>query len=82
MFTLMAATAVSNGHSLSGGLLIGFIVALFLIILLIGKLFKLIFHHPFISLILFLIGGFAIFKFAIYGRILEHLVAMPFGLFF
>lgn len=69
MQTLALAATGTSGHSLSGGIIIGAIVALLVILFLIVKLFGLILRHPFISILLFAISGFAIFKFALAGII-------------
>ncbi|WNX21765.1 hypothetical protein RWA18_12055 [Lacticaseibacillus paracasei] len=51
-----------NGHTLTGAILIGAVVAVIIILFLVIKLLGAILRHPFISLILFALGGFAIFK--------------------
>lgn len=58
-----------NGHTLTGAILIGAVVAVIIILFLVIKLLGAILRHPFISLILFALGGFAIFKFALVGII-------------
>lgn len=75
---LMATTLPQT--SFGSATLIGGIVALFLIIFLIIKLFGLILRHPFITILIFLFSGFAVFKFALAGIIgLGALAAVAIG---
>ncbi|ERL66622.1 hypothetical protein [Schleiferilactobacillus shenzhenensis] len=71
----LAAPLIAKEHSVGGAVAIGALVGIVLIIWLIIKLFGAILRHPFISIILFAIGGFAIFKFALGGIIALGAVA-------
>ncbi|GAF39792.1 hypothetical protein FC83_GL001356 [Agrilactobacillus composti DSM 18527 = JCM 14202] len=72
---LATAATNGNGHSLGGAVMIGAIVALVLILFLIVKLFGLILRHPFISIGLFALGGFTVFKFALSGILILGVIA-------
>ena len=65
----LAAPIVAKEHSIGGAIAIGAWVAIVLIVFLIIKLFGMILRHPIISILLFAVGGFAIFKFALAGII-------------
>lgn len=66
----LAFAAIGNStHSFSGAAGIGALVAIVTIVILVIKLLGLILRHPFISIALFALGGFAVFKFALAGII-------------
>lgn len=67
--SMLASTQSENGHTLTGAITIGANVAVIIILFLVVKLLGAILRHPFISLALFALGGFAIFKFALVGII-------------
>ncbi|QVI34445.1 hypothetical protein BVJ53_03635 [Lacticaseibacillus chiayiensis] len=66
---LVSDATGQNSHTLTGAITIGAIVAVIIILFLVIKLLGAILRHPFISLLLFALGGFAIFKFALAGII-------------
>lgn len=69
MSNLILAATTASQNSFGGAALIGGLVALLLIIFLVIKLFGLILRHPFITILIFLFSGFAVFKFALAGII-------------
>ncbi|KRL14088.1 hypothetical protein [Schleiferilactobacillus perolens] len=67
MDLIASAMPLAREHSLGGAIAIGAVVAIIIILYLIIKLFGAILRHPFISILLFAVGGLTIFKFALTG---------------